>query len=576
MLSGDLPTLLVENFAHWLNLGNHEIELRPLKTLWDSSIDNWRISFSTSDTSWMRKGDITLIDIRSPTMRMLSSHLAPLESLGYLHVTHSPNSPLVVDLPRFKLMFYLNKEQRLESQNMPGMLVDLNQSLGTMFGLSNQLVLCSIEDSELLRSRRVIIPFGAVSFQMSHHHVDISIDISSQNKVRYQEYTIDTILRRLVGNGSLLSRLYKIYLHAVSAHCLPDPLTGRTGTQEALYELRSASCISFQKLTILEARLLKEICSLTPWREFRPAHLRIMESVQWLPISCIAQHRDFFTAAETIVKYARRLQAFPGGLKSQPEIKFPDVSPESCYLMDRAACRCAVLSSSELSSLSLSSGNDKIHKSRDSGADQSLSDDQLFTFRVSSMVFHWPQRLSTTTGLFKTLSEWTTLSSTPMSLRYSSQWLDRDLAATWITFYNLLRQTDKDSNFELIFSISSMAYSCPATRDIIPTLLAFATCQPFRTLDPPAWECYNLSEGLQPDRGALLEMAHSMAIKFESSPEFTQEAYVWEDEASVKQRRYSTFKARLESQVQEIVNYLIHQWPCEELHAPGQPTDRYD
>jgi hypothetical protein len=39
---GDLPTLLVENYTHWLNLSNGEIEARPIADLWQSS-NNLRV-----------------------------------------------------------------------------------------------------------------------------------------------------------------------------------------------------------------------------------------------------------------------------------------------------------------------------------------------------------------------------------------------------------------------------------------------------------------------------------------------------------------------------------------------------
>src|SRR5882762_2692185 len=237
ILTGDLPTLLVENFTHWLDVSTGEIELRPLNDIWVSSDGNWRIHFLNNGRSRMiKQPSMCLIDIHSPTFYQISTRLKPLEYAQYLTVTYTADChSLSVDLPRFRLSFFLNEELELESQNMPGMVIDLNQSSGTLFGLSNQLVLRTQHPvaAELPRSRRVIVPFGEIQFRPQGYHMSITIDTSSESSVKYHDYKIDSDLGRLVGTVSLISKLYKIYLHAISSHCLPDPLTARTGTEEA-------------------------------------------------------------------------------------------------------------------------------------------------------------------------------------------------------------------------------------------------------------------------------------------------------------------------------------------------------
>lgn len=37
-LAGDLPTSFVDNYTHWIDPSNGEIELRPREKLWESSI----------------------------------------------------------------------------------------------------------------------------------------------------------------------------------------------------------------------------------------------------------------------------------------------------------------------------------------------------------------------------------------------------------------------------------------------------------------------------------------------------------------------------------------------------------
>lgn len=137
------------------------------------------------------------------------------------------------------------------------MAIDTTQSFGTLTGLKNKLVLREISGP----ARIVIIPDGKISGGYDGHHSWVEIDTGSSTFVKYHEYQIDTQLGRLVDNGSPLSRLYRLYLHALTSHCLPDMLTGRTGTEEALYGLSMASTRSFPALGAKELDLLELVCN---------------------------------------------------------------------------------------------------------------------------------------------------------------------------------------------------------------------------------------------------------------------------------------------------------------------------
>ncbi|KAJ5054923.1 uncharacterized protein L3040_001185 [Drepanopeziza brunnea f. sp. 'multigermtubi'] len=59
--------------------------------------------------------------------------------------------------------------------------------------------------------------------------------------VLHGSFVIDKDLGLLTDNGNLRSRLFKLYLHALTSPCLPDPLIFRTGSEEALHGLRLAA-----------------------------------------------------------------------------------------------------------------------------------------------------------------------------------------------------------------------------------------------------------------------------------------------------------------------------------------------
>ena len=269
---------------------------------------------------------------------MVSSKLASLEVPKHIHVTtvitsttSEPN--LLVSLARFKLSFYLNTSGEMESVNFRNMVIDSDQSTGTMIGLESQLVLSQKDPNvDLFRARSVIIPFGDVKSDM---WPKVMIRISEeQSLVRYFKYDIDTILRSLV-SVTFLADLYKIYLHAITSHPCPDPLTGRTGTEEALTSLLSAKCLSFQTLEIEEQELLYKIAELSPKRMWYPQHLRIMQSTNWGRTGPLGQHDDFHRLVHAILKFNDSLEIF----KKDSKYCAGELPTRDDHLQQRSASR---------------------------------------------------------------------------------------------------------------------------------------------------------------------------------------------------------------------------------------------
>lgn len=125
----------------------------------------------------------------------------------------------------------------------------------------------------------MIVPFGNVEFARSGHHVYVSIETGTTRQVGYYVYNLDINLGKLTGSATLRGNLFKTYLHAVTAHHLPDDLTARTGTEEALDCIRSASMRSYENPLNDELELLRTIAGLTPRRNFYPPNKKLMQTV---------------------------------------------------------------------------------------------------------------------------------------------------------------------------------------------------------------------------------------------------------------------------------------------------------
>ena len=89
----------------------------------------------------------------------------------------------------------------------------------------------------------VLVPDGQLSCRQTNRHRATTIARSGVASVH--AYKIDTLLGCLTDNGELQSKLFLCLLHAVTSHCLPDELTGLTGTEQALIILNSAAVKSF-------------------------------------------------------------------------------------------------------------------------------------------------------------------------------------------------------------------------------------------------------------------------------------------------------------------------------------------
>jgi hypothetical protein len=83
----------------------------------------------------------------------------------------------------------------------------------------------------------------------------------------------------VVDNSTLESKLVLYYLHALTSFCLPDGLTGRTGTEQALDILNSAAVKSFDQFSNKNVDCLYRIAELTLRRVYYPTYLRDMQDV---------------------------------------------------------------------------------------------------------------------------------------------------------------------------------------------------------------------------------------------------------------------------------------------------------
>jgi hypothetical protein len=564
ILADDFPASFIENYVHWLDLSRGELEFRPSESPWTPEMSNWRLLIRKPGiqpravlqrcSQGIPESSVKLIDIRSKTFGVLSRLLAPLESPKHIIATYTAAKTVEVSLPRFRISFFVNTNWELECRSMPGYVMDRTQTCGTMFGLTNKLILRpSPTGSEgSLLHRRLIIPQGKISFNKNGDFTSVSIDTGSEHHVPWHEYNIDTSLGCVTGNASLFSKLYQCYLHALTSHCLPDPLLGHTGTEEALYMLHSASCRSFQRLDAHEADLLELICDLTPDRDYYPLHLQSMATVKWNNLPALSQHHDFFRIVCSLFDHARALE----GLYDQPAV-FETVTRNE-KLLTRAASRNKLYYPSDLqSSDQPSSPDDIVYRSRDAS---DLGNAEHVAFQTSWSI--WNSQLSVahwSANLWDLMNSWRSLgpSDGEISLRYSRYWLEFDASQDWFAIYDLCREAvnggGQDMKFKMCFSLPAAAYGKSNFKDAIPFIIIFALDKSCRDLSPPPERSYILSDGIAPTRQRIEMLVSQSALSIDSTPAFSLEG-------TMKQKK-ADYNAAINSKSSLFVKSILHWWP---------------
>jgi len=260
-LKGDFPETLLDSYLHLLDLNQQKLEFRPLRydaSIWDTANSDWVITISKpTKQTWSAHGHRTLpcgrelrmIDYHSRTQASIAEIFQSIERKKYIELTFCPKKNKVyLALIRYKLKFAFDGTQtgnsQIACQTFPGMLVDMRprngQDIQTLYGLKTYLVLREAQIPPPHGRRTVIIPDGEVLYSPEKYHTSVRINLDHDRHIAYHLYSVDHLLGRLVSNGDSESLLYLSYLHALTSYCLPDPLTGLTGTQQALENLQSA------------------------------------------------------------------------------------------------------------------------------------------------------------------------------------------------------------------------------------------------------------------------------------------------------------------------------------------------
>ncbi|KAJ9492030.1 hypothetical protein VN97_g1201 [Penicillium thymicola] len=575
IFSDHFPDEFVNNYAHWYAAEEGYVEFRPLGAPWVSSKCHWRLIRGNSEHSWCLKSqEYQLVSSTSETAKTLAKVFGPLEKASRVHGRFDETrSTLSIDLPRLRMEFILpQRSTSIQCRQYPGMLIDAKQACNSLVGLRNKLFLVNPDS----RHRIILIPEGDISWSKTEDHVHINV--IWQPEAQLHAYSIDERLGRLEDNGNLQSKLLMAYLHALTSYFLPDPLTSKTGTEQALSILRSAAVRSFDRLRPENSAILTKIAALTPQRRYYPKNERVMQSVEWEhTLSCLAQHPGFHDEVAAILdQNSRVLFYYPGEEPSVPSL--PKVDH---HLLFRDRIRTSSFRVSGFGAEDHSRKYDCPYASRDTIRPSANS---ARAFTISKMVCDRISRTQELEPMDWISHLWRFLSASgeirgpgaqveSAKLRYSAEWMmgSRDfIVENWCAIHRLVSsQSCRFNKYQLIIWLSTIAYSAQADMIVLETIVSLYLNPELLCEYTTIRGHFQPAEGFEWDRKTIQTLIHSAQLF--STPEDALEPLAHETYDRFQSRTKELRKQNRVLACKTALVHFSHEWPTNSPSRPASP-----
>lgn len=582
LFSGRLPQTFVDEYSHWYDAASNSVVLRKQRAPWQPEKSPWILS--QDGTGWkLEKKGRKLISPTSSTGKAIALIFAPLQTERHINIVlelTQNKSRLEIELPRLQHDFYLEGHTSLvASRKLRGLVVDSSQSLGALVGLKTKMVL----KDPLSGDRKVLIPAGSVDVTRRHGHTSVTIDpVQSLPYV----YKVDSLLQRLTDDGDLQSKLFLCYLHGLTSFCLPDPLTCRTGTEQALFILKSAAVKSYHLLTTENIRMLVNIDSLTPRRSYYPAWKSAMQSVQWQPdLPSLSQHPHFHNLVQEIVQHYRLTELF----NPEEYVRPPSLDEVDSFLLGRDASRSSRYRVSCFGAEDFLTNSDRVYSARDNGQSTTRAREArviaTMLFRrdgilyrhlafhplLANHILHELRQVGTVSGPSNLLPSLPTL-------EYDSQLLEDNhpkyWAEIWCWLHRRTRQGPKTSEtrkFATMMWFATMAFASTANLDLLHAAAAMFLLPEIQAIEPVNRSSFALAQGDAVDNSVLRSVVSGAKLPFEQSPESNMNLPPIQGETYKArwERRESLHRRNQDRALSKFVTHLSQQFPTP---APTSPV----
>lgn len=545
----DLPLPLINDCVHWLDLASCSIEIRSLATMWRYKPRNWVINLRTSQA---HRGNSLLVDPRSAIFNRIATIVEPFENRSKMTVFQPQRNNISLHLPGLELSFRVNSEGLLESQQLRAV-VDSDQDAGTLYGIESKLVL---RDSMVPEDRSIVVAMGSPTIEQNGRHVRIRISHTGF----YARFSINKVLGRLECASEPRLIYFKAYCHAVTAFVLPDPLTGTTGTDEAIHCLQSGNAQPWAPVDEVAYRILSIIADLTPQRFYYPENLKALQKVVWnnYMLSTV-QHDEFRPIVRDIMRQCQVLHRFYLGSPKPPA----DIQGGDEHLLARAQTRRNAFRALRHQK-TFSTVQDHKYVARDCAKSSSSKN----AFESASLIRRWSHRIEVNQDISTVLQEWPLIQGfqSEFELHLFADLINVNLAANWGSLFALCQKaSEAQDKFKLMFLFATMSFDAQIDMTVMRTLIAVAIMEDFQTLPlPPHSSFSHFQRGQAPNANFLSQLTKPYRTPY---PE--DERALLSVAMHSKQRRkleMAQFKHEQQSEdsCRSFAHHLLSQWPYHE------------
>ncbi|KAJ5065101.1 hypothetical protein J3E72DRAFT_210908, partial [Bipolaris maydis] len=474
----DLPLPLVEGCYHWLQVHTGHVEIRQ-KDKWTSGIMNWwlrpyQYGLYRAVRQFQEPKEVVLLEPRSSLVQDIARIFSHFETPSQMLVWVSRDGKVSVELKRMELSFFINFKGQLQSPRL-GAIISHKQDCGTWYGLRNKIMIQSIFNH---RHTSVLVPLGDFKVFRDGPHVCVEIEMGSG---QYLKYSINDTLGRIDCAPEPRLLYTKALLHAYTSHVIADPLTGRTGTEEALHLLHSAAYQPWNPLPKHMIDLLNRIAELSPKRGYYPLEARYMETVHWNADCTIYMQDDGFVVA--VAQILRKSSDLSHFFLDQEIQEPPEVPKEATHLAMRALARSAPPKSKTVCN------REEVYRTRDT---RTSSQELLNVLEISKLLLSWKPSCAMDASLVALLHDAPVVGGYDKLYRRCllSDHFAVDLRAEWGALAQKALQCNWDDKFSLMFLFSVLAFSPDANLSLLRVLVSFAMLPEIRAISAPKHPAY--------------------------------------------------------------------------------------
>lgn len=561
----DLPIPLLFDCVHWLNLTTGIIEIRQRPHIWRFKDSNWHLNIRTR-AAYRRHS--RLVDPFSPTFKRVHRILEYFEEPGYLTVYQPLRNNLTVEIKRLSLSFIVNNKKYLESSQLHAE-IDADQDCGAWYGLRSKIVL---RDTINPRVRSILVPLpGEYPSSIRSRCHGIHVQVHIENNGAYGRFFINDSLGRIDCPAEPWQLYTKALLHGVTSFLLPDILTKRTGTEEAVACLKSGLYQPWIPLTLTSRQCLSRIAMLSPIREYYPKEGKSMQKINWNDKwTTTIQYDGYESIIHDLLEKSDNLEKF----SHEKSLELPQLKTErQQHLVSRSYARLRLFRRPDGFLEDHAMTPDPVYDSRDKYC---ASQRRKNILECVDHIIQWPQKIHNTAEVASILQTYPNLRgfyAEPRKLLLSDH-LNVDFGVSFGPLYRFCQQTSSDDKFRLQFQFALMSFRDDINMDVIRVLLACSVLEDLKKLNPPASLNYvQFRPNQAPHLTYILKLLKPCRIPYPQDFRDTFSGFkLHAKQRKNLERREHEYETQTDADCELFAKVLLDQWPCPKPSIGGFPT----